>query len=55
MGTKFRYKVKLHQKVLSQDLGELPELLRQDLTKYQQILSLDTYKTLGIPLVFHAS
>ena len=34
--------------VLAQDLGELPDNLRQDMQQYQRILSLDPYKTFGM-------
>lgn len=45
MATKIRYKVQLHRGVTQQDVFDLPAMLREDLPRYQQILSLDPYKT----------
>jgi mRNA-degrading endonuclease YafQ of YafQ-DinJ toxin-antitoxin module len=35
--------------VLKKDWDELPDILRQDMQQYQQVLSLDPYETCGIP------
>ncbi|PSR16328.1 hypothetical protein C8255_18365 [filamentous cyanobacterium CCP3] len=49
MATKVGYKIQLHQGVTQQDFLDLPALLRGDLPRYQQVLSLDPYKTRKVP------
>ena len=49
MVTKKRYQIKLHNSVVGVDLPNLPPKLKQDLAQYQKVLSLDPYKTKGIP------
>lgn len=41
--------MQLHQGVRQQDLTELPGLLQGDLSRYQQVLSLDPYETRRVP------
>ncbi|WP_225886634.1 hypothetical protein [Leptolyngbya sp. PCC 6406] len=41
--------VKLHQGVVQQDLAELPATLQRDLSRYQQVLSLDPRQPRRIP------
>ncbi|WP_026072787.1 hypothetical protein [Nodosilinea nodulosa] len=49
MGTKIRYVVQLHQEVTQQDVLDLPLSLRRDLSRYQQVLSLDPVKSRAVP------
>ena len=49
MATKIRYRVQLHQGVTQQDFLELPLSLQRELSRYQQVLSLDPQGTRRVP------
>jgi mRNA interferase RelE/StbE len=49
VGTKIRYQVQLHRGVTQEDIADLPLELKRDLSRYQQILSLDPYQTRSVP------
>lgn len=49
MVTKKRYQVQRHKLLDREDLIHLPPELEKDLSKYEQILSLNPWETRGIP------
>ena len=44
-----RYQVQRHRQLTLEDLEELPTQLRNDLSQYERVLSLDPIHTKGIP------
>jgi mRNA interferase RelE/StbE len=48
VGTKIRYRVQLHQGVTQQDILDLPLSLQEELSRYQQVLSLDPDKSRAV-------
>lgn len=49
MVTRIRFQVQINQTVVRNDLPALPLNLREDFSRYQQVLTLDPYATRKVP------